>query len=298
MAFTYKFTRKEQNMERKIAVVTGANSGMGFSTTIGLMQRGIHVVMLCRNEEKGKAAMKEAIERSNSANVEMIVCDLGSVESIAAFAQKYKEKYDVLDVIVNNAGVVTVKRESTKDGFESEIGINHLGHFLLNQLLLDELKKAEQGRIVVVSSGAHKWGDIYFQDPHFENGFNVLKGYGQSKLANILYTKELSRKLTGTNVTVNALHPGAVSTSLGMDRETGFGKSIIKLLKPFFQTPDEGASTAIYLAVSNEAAETTGEYFYSRKRAAVSKKAEDKKLAAHLWDWSEAELARVGAPSI
>jgi len=282
-------------MDRNIAVVTGANSGMGLSTTIGLMQRGMHVVMLCRNEEKGKAVVKMGMERSNSENVELILCDLGPVESIASFAKEFKVRHDVLDVIVNNAGVVTVKREQTKDGFESEIGINHLGHFLLNKLLIDELKRANQGRIVVVSSGAHKWGDIYISDPHLKNGFNVFKGYGRSKLANILYTKELSQRLKGTNITVNALHPGAVSTSLGMDRNTGFGKSVIKLLKPFFQTPDEGASTAIYLAESKEVAETTGEYFYYRKRENVSKKAEDRKLAAYLWNWSEADLARVGA---
>lgn len=276
-------------MQGKLVIVTGANSGMGLATTIELAKRGAKVVMACRSESRGRAALAEAARQSGSGELELMLCDLGSLASIRSFASELLEKHPVVDVLVNNAGVVTVKRETTSDGFESMIGVNHLGHFLLTLLLLDGLRRAEQGRIVIVSSGAHKIGRIRFPDPHLRKGFNVARGYAQSKLANILFANELAQRLRDTPVTVNSLHPGAVSTDIGIDRRNGFGRSVHALLRPFFLTPAEGAATAVYLASSPEVESITGAYFYRSKQAPVSVRASDRELGKRLWEWSERE---------
>ncbi|WP_020619951.1 SDR family oxidoreductase [Paenibacillus daejeonensis] len=277
-------------MKDKIVIVTGANAGMGLATVTKLAAEGAHVIMACRSRERGETALAKAKTDSGSDRIELMLCDLGSLESIRAFAEAYRERFQTLDVLINNAGVVAIKRQTTSDGFESMIGINHLGHFLLTNLLLEPLTAAPQGRIINVSSGAHKWGRIHWDDPNLQNGYNVVKGYGQSKLANILFTRELADRLKGTNVTANSLHPGAVSTQIGIDRKTGFGKSVHALLRPFFLTPDEGAQTAIYLASSPEVARVSGNYFIKSKPATVTDRASDKQEAVRLWTWSEQQV--------
>ncbi|MFE0556281.1 SDR family oxidoreductase [Paenibacillus sp. NPDC058910] len=278
------------DMTGKIIIVTGANSGMGLATTVELAKGGGHVVMACRSQVRGEAALRQALQESGSSKIELMTLDLGSFDSIRVFASDFKAKYDRLDVLVNNAGVVTLKRELTQDGYEAMMGVNHLGHFLLTNELLEPLQRARQGRIVNVSSGAHKVGSIHLDDPNLGKGFNVVKGYAQSKLANILFTKELARRLQPTKVTVNALHPGAVSTSIGVNRDTGFGKAVHKLLGPFFLTAQEGARTAIYLASSPEVEHVTGEYYVKCKPAKTTEKARDPQLAARLWAWSEQQV--------
>ncbi|MGB2994264.1 MAG: SDR family oxidoreductase [Paenisporosarcina sp.] len=275
---------------KKVAIVTGANSGMGLATTIELAKQGFHVVMMCRNEEKGLRALKDAISQSQSSSIELIQGDLGSFESIRNFASAFQTKSEHLDVLINNAGVVTVKRELTSEGHEAQLGVNHLGHFYLTQLLLNELQRATQGRIIVVSSGAHKWGKIDIQDMEMSRGYNVAKGYGRSKLANLLFMQELTSRLEGTNVTINAVHPGAVSTNLGINRKTEFGRIFVNLLKPFFLTPTQGAQTAIHLATSNEVASISGKYFYQMKEDTMSKLAQNPHLAKGLWLWSEQQI--------
>jgi NAD(P)-dependent dehydrogenase (short-subunit alcohol dehydrogenase family) len=275
---------------KKIAIVTGANSGMGLATTIELAKQGFHVVMMCRNEEKGLVALKDAISQSQSSSIELIQGDLGSFESISNFASAFQSKFDHLDVLINNAGVVTIKREFTSEGHEAQLGVNHLGHFYLTQLLMNELQRATQGRIIVVSSGAHKWGKIDIQDMEMSRSYNVAKGYGRSKLANLLFMHELTTRLQETNVTINAVHPGAVSTNLGIDRKTEFGRFVVNLLKPFFLTPSQGAQTAIYLATSTEVASISGKYYYQMKEANMSKLAQNSHLAEGLWLWSEKQI--------
>ncbi|WP_285767291.1 SDR family oxidoreductase [Peribacillus sp. SI8-4] len=277
-------------MEKKRAIVTGANSGMGLATVIALAKKNMHVIMLCRNEEKGRKALEWAKEESHSNSIELMIGDLASIESIHQFAEEFKENHDSLDLLINNAGVVTLKRQETKDGFESMLGVNHLGHFLLTHLLIDELKRSEDGRVVIVSSGAHKWGNFDFADPHFHKGFNVVKGYGRSKLANVWFMKGLAKRLAGTSVSVNALHPGAVATNIGVDRDTGFGKRFIKLLVPFFRTPERGAQTAVFLATSEHLKGISGTYFYDEKEAPLSKLAQDDELAERFWHWSEQQV--------
>lgn len=277
-------------MKDKTVIVTGANAGMGLATVTLLAREGAHVVMACRSRERGEAALAQARRDSGSDAIELMLCDLGSLESIRTFAEAYRSRYASLDVLVNNAGVVAIKRQTTRDGFESMIGVNHLGHFLLTRLLLEPLLAAPQGRIVNVSSGAHKWGRIYWGDPHLTRGFNVVKGYAQSKLANILFTRELAERLADTRVTVNSLHPGAVSTQIGIDRKTGFGRQVHALLRPFFLTAEEGAGTAVYLASSPDVANASGGYYIQSKPAPISKRAADKPAAQRLWTWSEQQV--------
>ncbi|WP_433751803.1 SDR family oxidoreductase [Paenibacillus amylolyticus] len=279
-------------MSNQTAIVTGANSGMGLATTIELARQGYRVIMACRSEKRGQEALQEAVRQSGSSTIELMLCDLGSLESIRQFARTFRERHDRLDVLVNNAGVVMVKRKETSDGFEQSIGINHLGHFLLTLLLIEPLKAAKQGRVVNVSSGAYKAGKIHFEDPHLHKGYNPIKSYAQSKLANVLFTRALARKLSGTSVTVNCLHPGAVGTSIGVDRNTGFGTSIMALAGklPFFLSPEEGARTAVYLATSPEVVGITGRYFYQQREQQLKAHAVDDASAERFWAWSEEQV--------
>ncbi|MGN7411545.1 SDR family oxidoreductase [Paenibacillus sp. SAF-068] len=279
-------------MSIQTAIVTGANSGMGLATTIELARQGYRVIMACRSEKRGEKALQEAVRQSGSSAIELMLCDLGSLESIRQFARSFHEHHDHLDVLVNNAGVVMVKRKETSDGFEQSIGINHLGHFLLTLLLIEPLKAATQGRVVNVSSGAYKAGKIHFEDPHLHKGYNPIKSYAQSKLANVLFTRALARKLSGTSVTVNCLHPGAVGTSIGVDRNTGFGTRIMAFVGklPFFLSPEEGARTAVYLATSPEVVGITGRYFYQQKEQQLKAHAVDDASAERFWTWSEDQV--------
>lgn len=274
-------------MNGKTVLVTGGNSGMGLATTIEMARQGAKVIMACRSRKRGEEALAEAKRQSGSDQIVLMLCDLASFQSIREFVTEFKADHPVLDVLINNAGVVSVRRELTADGFEQDFGVNHLGHFLLTNLLLDQLKAAEQGRIVVVASGAYKIGKLYLNDHTLSRGFNPVKAYARSKLANILFTRELAVRLQGTGVTVNAVHPGAVGTSIGVNRETGFGRSVLKLLSYFFLTPEQGADTAVYLATAPELLGVTGQYYYRRKIKALSPRALNREEAGRLWQWSE-----------
>lgn len=279
-------------MQSKRILITGANSGMGLASTIALASQGHEIIMGCRNEERGEKALNEARKQSGSDRLTLMKCDLGSLETIRRFADEFNTRYDHLDVLLNNAGVVSLKRQETKDGFEMGLGVNHLGHFLLTHLLLDRLKEAEAARIVVVSSGAYKLGKIHWEDPHFHHGYNVVKAYAQSKLANIYFTKVLAKRLEDTRVTVNCLHPGAVATNIGVDRETGFGKRILASVAhmPFFQTPEQGAETAVFVASDPSVEKQSGQYYYRKKVHKLQSKAQNYEEALRLWEWSEEQV--------
>ena len=270
--------------EKKIAIVTGANSGMGLATVEALSDKGFTVIMLCRNEGRGRDAITR-ITREKARDLDLMICDLGDYASIRDFARHVKEKYRHIDVLVNNAGFISLDRQETKEGIERQFGINHLGHFLLTMQLLDLMIPGS--RIVVVASGAHKVGKIHFDDINLRKGYNVVKAYSQSKLANVLFTRELARRLKKRRISVNCCHPGAVATNIGIDRETGFGKTVTGLLAPFFQTPAEGAGTAIYLAMDEAVNNKTGGYFYKCKPARSSKRSKDMELAKRLFEFSE-----------
>ncbi len=271
-------------LQNKTAIVTGANSGMGMATVRALSDMGAKVIMLCRSEKRGTEAL-EKLSSEKYRDLELILCDLGNYDSIRAFANIVRRGYDNIDILVNNAGFISLDRQETGEGLERQFGINHIGHFLLTMSLLDLI--GEGGRIVNVASGAHKAGKIHFDDINLTKGFNVIKAYSQSKLANVLFTRELARRVKDRGITVNCCHPGAVATNIGIDRDTGFGKTVTRLLKPFFQTPEQGARTAIFLASDDSVSDVTGEYFYKCRIAKSSKRSKDMELAKKLFEFSE-----------
>ena len=270
----------EKCLDGKVAIVTGANSGMGLATTAALCDAGAKVIMLCRNEERGREALGKLKEKEER-QLELIICDLGDYDSIRGVARTVKAKYARIDILVNNAGFISLDRQETKEGLERQFGINHIGHFLLTMLLLNNM--GEGTRIVNVASGAHKVGRIHFDDINLRKHFNVITAYSQSKLANVLFTRELARRVAKRGITVNCCHPGAVATNIGIDRDTGFGKTVTGMLKPFFQTPEEGARTAIFLAMDDSVKNVSGEYFYNCKIAKSSKRSKDMRLARKLF---------------
>ncbi|MBR4915305.1 MAG: SDR family oxidoreductase [Clostridiales bacterium] len=271
-------------LKNKTAIVTGANSGMGMATVRALSDMGAKVIMLCRSEKRGIEAL-EKLSSEKKRDLELILCDLGNYASIRAFANLFIKGHSHLDILVNNAGFISLDRQETEEGLERQFGINHVGHFLLTMSLLDLM--GEGGRIVNVASGAHKTGKIHFDDINLTKGFNVITAYSQSKLANVLFTRELARRVKDRGITVNCCHPGAVATNIGIDRDTGFGKTVTRLLKPFFQTPEQGARTAIFLASDDSVSDITGEYFYKCKVARSSKRSKDMELAKKLFEFSE-----------
>ena len=271
-------------LQNKTAIVTGANSGMGMATVRALSDMGAKVIMLCRSEKRGTEAL-EKLSSEKYRDLELILCDLGNYDSIRAFANIVRRGCDHIDILVNNAGFISLDRQETGEGLERQFGVNHIGHFLLTMSLLDLM--GEGGRIVNVASGAHKTGKIHFDDINLTKGFNVIKAYSQSKLANVLFTRELARRVKDRGITVNCCHPGAVATNIGIDRDTGFGKTVTRLLKPFFQTPEQGARTAIFLASDDSVSDVTGEYFYKCRIAKSSKRSKDMELAKKLFEFSE-----------
>jgi len=273
--------------KNSVVIVTGGNSGMGKAISIEIAKTGAKVVMLCRNKARGEKALKEVQTLSGNNSVQLILCDLGSRKSIEDFCSEFKQNYQRLDVLVNNAGVILPGRHETIDGNELQFGVNHLGHFLLTNLLLDILITSRPARIVNVTSGAHKIGKIHFDDINLKKNYKLWRAYGQSKLAIVLFTYELADRLKDKGVTVNCLHPGAVATNMGINRDTNFGTLITRMLKPFFQTPKQGAETTIYLATSPEVEGETGKFYYRKKAIPSSKRSYDKAIGKKLWDLSE-----------
>lgn len=274
-------------MENKVILITGANSGIGKATATALAEMGAHVVMLSRDPEKGGKARQEVISASKNIHTDLMQCDLANKSSIRNFAADFIAKYSRLDVLINNAGIFTEKRQETADGFEYQIGVNHLGHFLLTSLLLDLLKKSSPSRIINVSSGAHYGGRIDFDDLQGLGKYSGWKAYSQSKLANILFTYELAHRLAGTGVTANCLHPGFVSSRFAYNRVSERPHPAMWLLKPFTIQPAAGAATSVYLAASPEVEGVTGKYFVKRRQKASSRASYDLVAAEKLWNISQ-----------
>ena len=284
-------------MDGKLVVITGGNSGIGKATAEGLAALGARVWITARDPRRGAEAVAGIRAASDNDDVDQLRLDLASLDSIRHFAAELHERTDRLDVLVNNAGVVMRRRAETVDGFEMTFGVNHLGHFLLTDLVLDLLRAAAPSRIVVVASDAHKFarGGLDFDDLQHERGYGVMgmKVYGRSKLANILYTRELARRLDGTGVTVNAVHPGAVNTHLARDGDGGrFGELAMRLGGRFMRTPAEGAATSIHVASAPGLEGVTGGYFADSAPARATAAASDDAAAAKLWSLSEELLAR------
>ncbi|XP_013097678.2 retinol dehydrogenase 13 [Stomoxys calcitrans] len=285
-----KFT-KPTKADGKIVIVTGSNTGIGKETVRELAKRGATVYMACRDMKKCEEAREEIVLETRNKYVYCRECDLASLDSIRKFAEKFKSEQNRLDILINNAGVMRCPRSLTKEGFELQLGVNHMGHFLLTNLLLNELKKAAPSRIVVVSSMAHTRGEINIGDLNSEKSYDEGKAYNQSKLANVLFTRELAKRLEGSGVTVNALHPGVVDTELF--RHMGFFNSffaslIFKPLSwPFLKTTANGAQTTLYAALDEDLNTVSGQYFSDCDLKDVAPQAKDDALAKWLWAVSE-----------
>ena len=275
----------ENTLKNKIVLITGATSGIGKETTQGLASLGATIVFTTRDNLKGEKTKKKLITSTHNKNIHMLKCDLASFESIRDCCKEFKSKYDKLHVLINNAGVWDFKRRESKDGIENIFATNYLAPFLMTNLLLDILKKSSPSRVINVTSGMH-YGTINFDDIEFKQKFSGAKAYRQSKLGLILYTRLLAKKLEGTGVTVNCVHPGMNKTDLGRDAG-GFSQMIFKLMG---KNPEIGAETSIYLASLPDVENITGEYFAKEKIKRSSKESYDMDLAKKLWDVSEKYL--------
>ncbi len=286
-------TRDSRSLEGRVALVTGATSGIGQETAVGLAARGAQVVLVGRDRARGEAARKDVTERSANPRVDLMLADFASLEAVRGLAREFRERYPALHVLVNNAGLVMQERALTVDGYETTLAVNHLAPFLLTHLLREPLLAGGPARVVNVASDAHRFvaRGFDFDDPMSEGGFGfptVLTGmrvYGMSKLANILFTVELARRLEGAPVTINAVHPGGVATRLGTN--TGaFGKIVSTALRPFFKTPAQGAATSLYVATAPELATTSGRYFTDCRERETTSAARDGSAARRLWNQS------------
>ena len=276
-----------EHLVGKTALVTGATSGIGFYTALGLARDGADVIVGARNETRGRNAVQAIQKMNGRSKVDYLVADLSSMAGVRALAEATIDQYSRLDILVNNVGGFFLTREVSDDGYEMTFALNHLSYFLLTELLRDLLVESAPARIVNVSSVAHQNSRINFDDPQMTRRYWPMTAYGQSKLANVLFTYELAHRLLDTGVTVNALHPGLVRTGLGT-------KHIFRLLIPFVwlgltmaMSPEDGANTSLLLASSSELEGVTGKYYSTGKEVRTSRISYDKSAAERLWDLSE-----------
>jgi NAD(P)-dependent dehydrogenase (short-subunit alcohol dehydrogenase family) len=285
-------------MKGKTVVVTGGNSGIGLETASALAGMGARVFVTARNADRGRTAVAQIAERTEGAEAQLVVFDLADLSSVRRGAAEILEQAPRVDVLLNNAGLVLTERQVTVDGFEATFATNHLGPFLLTNLLLDRVVSSAPARIVNVASTAHNSArkGIPFDDLQSVRHYRGMRVYGQSKLANILFTLELARRLEGTGVTANSLHPGTVRTGYGADGDAhGFLSFGLKIAKPFFLSPEKGARTSVYLASSPEVDGVSGQYFVKCRSRTPRKWARDPEAARHLWQVSE-ELVGLDLP--
>lgn len=280
-----------KDMGDTVCVITGANSGIGKATAKELARLGARVVMVCRNEGRGRDARAEIRAAAETAHpsredpVDLKIADLSVQEEVYHLGETIRADYDRLDVLVNNAGVFHETRQETVDGIEATFAVNHLAPFLLTHLVLPRLRetagRTSEARIITVSSEAHRGTSIDFDDLNAEESYNPLHAYAQSKLANILFTHELARRLQGEGVLANVVHPGVVNTN--MWRGSGWISWVARLFSWLYKRPEEAASSVVYLAASPEVEEVTGQYFKETEIVNPSPEAYDEKAEARLW---------------
>ena len=259
----------QPNLTGKVCLVTGANAGIGKATATGLARMGATVVMVCRSRERGETAQAEIAADSGSQDVDLLIADLSSQGSIRKLARSFSSKYSRLNVLINNAGTITHRRRITVDGIETQFAVNHLAPFLLTNLLVDTLKASAPARVVTVSSQVHSKSPLDFDDLRSDREYVASQVYRKTKLANILFTYELARRLEGTSVAANCLHPGVIATKLlddymGGSHDAGFGSGAA-----FGSSPEQGASVVLHIATSPDTEGISGKYFYDnaeRKR--------------------------------
>lgn len=276
-------------------MVTGANSGIGKETARELAAMGATVVAVARNRERGEVAVAEMIDRTGSRDIHLMLADFSSQESIRAFAANFKERFPRLDVLVNNAGVFSMSRQETVDGLELTFAVNHLGYFMTTLLLMDCLLASQSARVISVSSDAHRNGAIKFDDLQSERSYRGFSAYSDSKLANVLFAYELARRLEGTGITSNAVHPGFVATNFARNNGVLAGIAMSIIGRMMGKSPEAGAETNVYLASSGEVAGLTGKYFVNCKAVRSSDESYDHEIAARLWSIS---LELTGLPDL
>jgi len=273
-------------MHGRTCVITGATSGIGRATAVALAEMGATLVLVCRDRQRGEDTLAAIAAQTGRRDASLVLGDLAVQRDVRRIAAELLAGDRPLHVLINNAGVVNLQRTVTTDGIETSFAVNHLAPFLLTNLLLDRLRRSAPARVVTVSSEAHRFGRLDFDDLGNERRYRFMRVYGQKKLANILFTAELARRTEGTGVTANSLHPGAVATGLGKNNGA-WARAIVALLRPFFRTPEGGAATSVHLASSPAVEGVTGRYFVDCREKWPSSAAQDAATARRLWDVSE-----------
>lgn len=276
------YYKKTNRLDGKVVIITGCNTGIGKETALEMAKRGAKVYMACRNYGKCEAARKEIIKISGNMNVFNRSLDLSSLQSVREFAENFLKEETRLDILINNAGIMATPRKLTLDGYEQQFAVNHLGHFLLTNLLLDLLKASAPSRIVIVSSLAYVIGNFDKEDMNLEKSYSPYKAYGRSKLANILFNRKLARMLKDSKVTANCLHPGTVQSEL-MRNNAFLGVVNFFFSKLVFRSTKGGAQTTLYLALDPELENVTGGYYDRMKLFPLMAKAKDDEMADWLW---------------
>lgn len=274
------------SVKDKHCIVTGATSGIGEATARGLLKSGASVTMVVRSREKAERTSEALRRDTGNPAVDFVLCDFASLASIRAAAAEILERMPRIDVLINNAGIVNLERELTLDGIEAVYGVNHLGYFLFTNLLLARVRESAPARIINVSSHAHKFAKVDLDDLEGKESWGSMSAYGRSKGCNILFTRELARRLEGSGVTANSLHPGGVSTGLGANNQGLFTRLIHPVAMLFMKSPDKGARTSVYLATSPEVSDVSGRYFANCREVSSTSQTRDRELAARLWEIS------------
>jgi retinol dehydrogenase 12 len=270
-------------MKGKTIVVTGGTSGIGQVAAEAFAGMGARVVLIARDRTRGETAMARLQEKGTGVDHSIHYADLSVLSEMKRVGEEIAESEQHIDVLINNAGALYSRREETKDGLERTFATNHMSYFVLTHLLRHRLLAAGQARVVNTSSHAHRGTQLNFDDLQLKSGYSGFKAYGRSKLCNILFTRELARRLEGTGVTANCLHPGFVNTRFGEAGNDGFGSHVFRFLKRFALTPEKGAETLIYLAASDKPAAESGAYFYKCRITLPSREAQDHDAARRLW---------------
>ncbi|MFW9803146.1 MAG: SDR family oxidoreductase, partial [Candidatus Thorarchaeota archaeon] len=279
---------KSDYLKHKVCMVTGASSGIGKATAIGLANMGANVVLACRNEPKAEAAAKEIASKTGNDQVSFLLCDLSLQDSIRGLTKEFENRYQALHILVNNAGTYRTRRTITEEGIETTFAVNYLAPFLLTNLLIEKLKASAPSRIVNVAGAYHRKATMNFNDLMSENKYDGSRANNMSKLALVLFTYELARRLDGTGVTANCLHPGAVATGL-VEKDpdlSRFYRMLYRIFSRFASSPEKGAETSIYLAASPEIEGVTGKYFEKKSEKQSSDESYDLGTAKRLWEVS------------
>lgn len=271
---------------KKIILITGGNSGIGFAAAQALAGQGCHVVLVCRNSQKAEAARATLVAETGNPDIDWMEADLLSLSSIRTFAAEFNRRYHRLDVLYNNAGATFFDRRETPEGLEYNFLVNYLAPFLLTNLLLSALRASAPSRIITISGMYHRKGRIDFDDLQLSQHFSAMQAANNAQLAKLLFTYELARRLAGTGVTANAFHPGAVRTNL-QKHLPWYYQLLAAPARLFFRSPAKGAETAVYLATSPEVAEVSGQFFFDKKPVPSAPPSYDEEIARRLWEVSE-----------